>query len=150
VLQCLFRVNAVTLLLAGSRSVLWPKQSALGREFEMLGSTVQLKAAERAHTQVLAIPLPGAESHLFVMSVIVNELAERGHSVMVRPLPLCPCLVVKGFCLAHARLLFDDSSCKPLCSASITAKACCAAGHPRERPARTGAGQLHAPARAHL
>lgn len=86
------------MLLAGSSCALWPQQSALGREFEMLSSLVQPEAAERAHTQVLAIPLPGAESHLFVMSVIVNELAERGHSVMVRPRPLYPCLVVKGFC----------------------------------------------------
>ncbi len=73
----------------------------------MLSSLVQPKAAERAHAQVLAIPLPGAESHLFVMSVIVNELAQRGHSVMVRPRPLYPCLGVKGFCLRHACLLFD-------------------------------------------
>lgn len=35
--------------------------------------------------QVLAIPLPGAESHLFVMCTIVNELADRGHDVMVTP-----------------------------------------------------------------
>ena len=77
----------MTLLRAGSGCLLWPAQGALGREFEMLSSTAHPKAAERAHTQVLAIPLPGAESHLFVMSVIVNELAERGHSVMVRPRP---------------------------------------------------------------
>ena len=35
--------------------------------------------------QVLAIPLPGAESHLFVLCTIVNELADRGHDVMVTP-----------------------------------------------------------------
>ena len=38
--------------------------------------------------QVLAIPLPGAESHLYVMSTIVDELAARGHEVMVMPV-LC-------------------------------------------------------------
>ena len=35
--------------------------------------------------QVLAIPMPGAESHLYVMSTIIDELAARGHEVMVTP-----------------------------------------------------------------
>ena len=35
--------------------------------------------------QVLAIPMPGAESHLYVMSTITDELAARGHEVMVTP-----------------------------------------------------------------
>ena len=38
-----------------------------------------------ANAQVLAIPMPGAESHLYVMSTIIDELAERGHEVMVTP-----------------------------------------------------------------
>ncbi|KAK9838454.1 hypothetical protein WJX81_000210 [Elliptochloris bilobata] len=33
--------------------------------------------------RVLAIPLPGAESHLYVMSTIINELADRGHEIML-------------------------------------------------------------------
>ncbi len=36
--------------------------------------------------QVLVIPLPGAESHTFVMVRIARELAERGHQVLVRSL----------------------------------------------------------------
>ena len=34
--------------------------------------------------QVLVVPLPSAESHTFVMVKIVQEMAARGHQVLVR------------------------------------------------------------------
>ena len=33
--------------------------------------------------QVLVVPLPSAESHTFVMVKVVQELAARGHQVLV-------------------------------------------------------------------
>ena len=39
--------------------------------------------------QVLVVPLPSAESHTFVMVKVVQEMAARGHQVLVR-MPLCP------------------------------------------------------------
>ena len=37
--------------------------------------------------QVLVVPLPSAESHTFVMVKVVQELAARGHQVLVTPPP---------------------------------------------------------------
>ena len=39
--------------------------------------------------QVLVVPLPSAESHTFVMVKVVQEMAARGHQVLVR-MPSCP------------------------------------------------------------
>ena len=36
--------------------------------------------------QVLVVPLPSAESHTFVMVKVVQEMAARGHQVLVTPL----------------------------------------------------------------
>ncbi len=40
--------------------------------------------------QILVVPLPSAESHTFVMVKVVQELAARGHQVLVSILRCTP------------------------------------------------------------
>jgi hypothetical protein len=37
--------------------------------------------------QILAIPLPGAESHTFILGRVTAEMVSRGHEVVVSPFP---------------------------------------------------------------
>ena len=46
--------------------------------------------------QVLVVPLPSAESHTFVMVKVVQELAARGHQVLVRSLDVSEILESLG------------------------------------------------------
>lgn len=46
---------------------------------------IRISIAESMCLQVLVVPLPSAESHTFVMVKVTQELAARGHEVLVSP-----------------------------------------------------------------
>ena len=46
---------------------------------------IRISMAESMCMQVLVVPLPSAESHTFVMVKVTQELAARGHEVLVSP-----------------------------------------------------------------
>ena len=60
--------------------------------------------------QVLVVPLPSAESHTFVMVKVVQEMAARGHQVLVR-MPSCPIVL--------SIRIMSWTSCLPLCYAEL-------------------------------
>ena len=68
--------------------------------------------------QVLVVPLPSAESHTFVMVKVVQEMAARGHQVLVR-MPSCPIVLsiqimswTSRLPLCNAQLLVGSVACE--------------------------------------
>jgi len=75
--RCLARLALFSFLFEPSRPL--PPFLTLFPSFRLFLQTT----THPLHNQILAVPLPGADSHLFVVTALTDELVKRGHEVLL-------------------------------------------------------------------